>query len=354
MKETPLREIMMTRRLRCAVLALLGAAAASSLWAQTVPHQRLAPLAGKVAAVSTHAPYDEGDCSICHRSSDPRSPGPMKKAAQQLCLDCHEDFAGTLRQKHTHKPAREACTACHNPHNAVQSKLLVAEPVALCNSCHDEVKALTENSPVKHKALTSGARCSNCHDPHGSAIERLLTALPFDLCVKCHDTDTMSGGDGKKLQNIKSWLQANPVLHGPVETKDCGDCHQPHGSQNFRLLEKYYPPEFYAPYDKRNYAMCFACHSERAFSTAETSTLTRFRDGARNLHYVHLQQGNRGRTCRACHDVHAAKQQHLLREGVPYGAGGWILKLNYRKTETGGSCAKTCHQEKSYVNRPAR
>lgn len=353
----------MTKRLLRVALVLMAAAATSWLWAaapsdKRIPAgagDRLAPLAVQSQAASSHAPYEEGDCSICHQSNDPRKPGPMKKEVQQLCLGCHEDFTASLRQKYTHKPAREACTSCHNPHNAAQSKLLLAEPVALCNGCHEEVKRLTESAPVKHAgALARGARCSNCHDPHGSAVERLLIALPFDLCVKCHSTDTLAGADGRKLQNIKAWIEANPVLHGPVETKDCGDCHQPHGSANFRLLEKYYPPDFYAPYDKRNYAMCFSCHSERAFSTAETTTLTKFRDGARNLHYLHVQQGNRGRTCRACHDVHATRQQHLVRDGVPYGSGGWVLKLNYRKTETGGSCAKTCHQEKGYANRPAR
>lgn len=350
-----------------ALLVLLVTAFSPTLWAQkpaapeakkavsvtAVPHS-LAPLPAQAAPASSHAPYEAGDCRICHKSGDPKQPGAVNKAGAALCLDCHEDFVGVLKRQSTHPPAREACTVCHNPHNAAQRKLLLAEPRALCTNCHAEVKAVSEKAKVQHAALSAGAQCGNCHDPHGSSVERLLNALPFDLCVACHSRDDLVGVDGKKMQNMKAWLAANPVWHGPVLAKDCSACHQPHGGANFRLLKEYYPPEFYAPYDARNYALCFSCHSEPAFSTPETTTLTGFRNGARNLHYVHLQQGSRGRTCRACHEVHASNQEHHLREGVPYGSGGWVLKLNYRKTDTGGSCAKTCHQEKSYSNRAAR
>jgi hypothetical protein len=36
---------------------------------------------------------------------------------------------------------------------------------------------------------------------------------------------------------------------------------------------------------------------------------------------------------------------------VPYGSAGWVLKINYTKTPTGGTCAKTCHETKTYVNK---
>jgi hypothetical protein len=63
-----------------------------------------------------------------------------------------------------------------------------------------------------------------------------------------------------------------------------------------------------------------------------------------------VNKADRGRTCRACHEVHAAKQKHQLRDGVPYGSKGWVLKLNYAKTANGGSCEKTCHESRSYTN----
>ncbi len=314
----------------------------------------VAPMPAGPAPASSHAPFEAGDCKVCHQNSDPKNPGPVTKAGTAQCLDCHDEYATVLKRPHVHAPARRDCTNCHNPHNARFPKLLKAGTRELCTGCHDEISDVVDKAKVAHKPVTTGAQCSSCHNPHASNVEKLLVKLPFDLCVGCHNRDDMADASGKKLQNLKAWLDGNKVWHGPVEKKDCSACHEPHGGDRFRLLTDDYPAAFYAPYDTRNYALCFSCHKEAAYSTAQTTTLTSFRNGSNNLHYLHLQQGGRGRTCRACHEVHASKQAHHIREGVPYGTSGWTLKLNFRKTETGGSCEKTCHQEKTYSNRAPR
>jgi predicted CXXCH cytochrome family protein len=316
--------------------------------------QGLTPLPAQPAPVSSHAPFEAGECTLCHQSADPKKPGPVTKKGPALCLGCHEEFVDVLKRPHKHFPATQDCTGCHNPHNAKNPKLLSGAGGALCTSCHDDIKKLADSAPVKHKALTTGKQCTSCHDPHGSSVEKLLVQLPFDLCVNCHNNDNMVDAAGKKLQNIKTWLANNKVWHGPVAAKDCGSCHQPHGADHFRLLKDDYPKEFYAPYAPATYKLCMSCHQETAFSTPQTTTLTSFRNGSTNLHNLHLQQVGRGRTCRACHEVHASAQDHHLREGVPYGSGGWMLKLNYKKTPTGGSCEKTCHGPKTYVNAAAK
>jgi len=319
--------------------------------ARGLPPGVLAPLTGK--PVSAHAPFEAGDCKLCHTNSDPKQPGPLIKPVTTLCLGCHEEFQGVLKRAHPHPPAQTACTNCHNPHNANYPKMLLQETGQLCTGCHKKIAEVMTSASVPHKALSSGTKCLNCHNPHAGEIERLLVLLPFDLCLSCHNVDTMMGANGKKLQNMKAWLENNPDWHGPIKHKDCVACHQPHGGNQFRLLDGNYPKEFYAPYDPATYDLCFTCHKEKAFSTAQTTTLTRFRDGEKNLHFVHLQQPGRGRTCRACHEVHASKQKRHIRDGVPYGSGGWVLKLNYQQTATGGSCQKTCHQERGYANRKA-
>jgi len=316
-----------------------------------LPTGALAPLTG--TPVSAHAPFEAGECQLCHANNDPKQPGPVITDVTTLCLGCHEEFPGVLKRAHVHAPAQTACTNCHNPHNASYPKMLLQEGSQLCTGCHKPIAETMTSASVPHKALSSGAQCLNCHNPHASAVEALLVQLPFDLCLSCHNVDTMVGVNGKKLQNMKAWLDDNPDWHGPVRDKDCVACHQPHGGDQFRLLDGNYPKEFYAPYNPDVYDLCFTCHKEKAFSTARTDKLTRFRDGEKNLHFVHLQQPGRGRTCRACHEVHASKQKHHIRDGVPYGSGGWVLKINYEKTATGGSCAKTCHQERGYENRKA-
>lgn len=75
-------------------------------------------------------------------------------------------------------------------------------------------------------------------------------------------------------------------------------------------------------------------------------TATGFRDGDRNLHYLHVNRQKKGRSCRACHDMHASTQPFQLRERVKFGR--WLMPLNFKKTETGGSCSTGCHKLRVY------
>jgi len=335
-----------------AVLALAAPAlAADPVKGKPPAPAKVPPLPAGEKVGWSHAPFEAGDCSICHQKNDPKNPGPLVKSGNELCYTCHEEFVDIMTRKFKHVPATQNCTNCHNPHNSRERKLLVAEQTALCFRCHEDVKGMAEKSKVKHAALGTGAKCANCHNPHGANVEHLLVLLPFDLCVSCHSQDGVSDGRGATLTNFKKWLDENKVWHAPVEAKDCSACHKTHGSDNFRLLVSEYPAKFYAPYDPKNYGLCFGCHNEKVVEVAETTTLTNFRDGSRNLHYLHVNKADRGRTCRACHEVHASKQEHHIREGVPYGTKGWVLKLNYTKTANGGSCAKTCHDTKTYANK---
>jgi predicted CXXCH cytochrome family protein len=311
---------------------------------------RVAPLWTDEKATSAHAPYESGDCSICHHSNDAQNPGPVKAAVNDLCLGCHDDFKETLARKYAHPPSQKSCINCHNPHNSKQPKLLLEDSGTLCLSCHRPIKEVALQATVKHDALTRGAKCANCHNPHGANVEHLLVKLPMQLCMDCHGKDNVADHDGKKLTNMKKLLAENPSHHGPVAAEDCSACHSPHGGNNFRLLTFAYPAAFYSAYDAQNYALCFSCHEEKAFTQPQTEELTQFRDGSRNLHYVHVNKSELGRTCRACHEVHASVQQHQIRDAVPYGPKGWMLKINYTKTETGGSCARTCHSTKTYNN----
>src|SRR6266542_3543741 len=189
---------------------------------------RLAPLPTNEKAVATHAPYDAGDCSLCHKIGDVQNPGPVNLKGSELCLSCHEDYQGVLARKYGHIPAKESCTNCHNPHNSMHPKLLVEEAGTLCLTCHKGMKDQLGQMPVKHDALTQGAQCANCHNPHGANIEHLLIQLPMQLCLQCHGKDDVVDHDGKKLANMKKLLDENPKHHGPVAAEDCSACHEVH------------------------------------------------------------------------------------------------------------------------------
>jgi predicted CXXCH cytochrome family protein len=71
-------------------------------------------------AVSTHGPFEMGECNICHQGTA-QKPGKILKAANDLCFDCHEEFKGTVKN---HPSAKTKCTQCHSPHNSRKRKLL--------------------------------------------------------------------------------------------------------------------------------------------------------------------------------------------------------------------------------------
>ncbi len=310
----------------------------------------VAPVADK-DAVSSHAPFVSGQCAMCHDLGTPagKSPGKIADDVGALCATCHYDMDEAMKNSQVvHAPALMGCTSCHNPHNSVNPSLLLEQPKNLCLGCHGEIQQTIAEAKVQHDAVIDENACMNCHTPHASNVQHLLTALPFDLCVSCHSEADKVDSAGQPMTNFSKLLADNPYHHGPVDGKDCSACHLTHGGDNYRLLVADYPAKFYSPYNPDNYALCYRCHNDANMADPETTTTTRFRDGSRNLHYLHVNKSDRGRTCRACHEVHASENPHQIRDGVPFGPRNWLLPINYTKTETGGSCTKTCHQTKSY------
>jgi len=153
------------------------------------------------------------------------------------------------------------------------------------------------------------------------------------------------------LIDMASWLDEHEVWHEPIRENDCGACHRPHGSKYFRLLKKPFPPKFYAPFRAENYALCFSCHEKTLVTARSTRSVTQFRDGDRNLHFLHVNRAKRGRTCRACHELHASDSPLHIRERVRYGR--WMMPLNFEKNETGGSCSPGCHAAMDYSRKSA-
>lgn len=296
-----------------------------------------------------HGPYASRVCSLCHEGDDQDKPGKITGNPRTLCLSCHEDMQKLINTStQSHYPMQGNCTTCHNPHNGDNPNFLQDSPTNICLSCHWMTKNRIDASKVKHGALYDEKGCVNCHNPHGSKIEKLLKALPYDLCVNCHNRDDMMDENGKRLSNIGEIIRSKPALHGPVAAKDCSSCHKPHAADNFRLLIEPYPAKFYSTFDPENYKLCFSCHDPELVKSKATTTLTNFRNGSKNLHFLHVNQ-SWGRTCRACHEVHAADHKHIVRDSVPYGNGGWQLQINYEPTDKGGRCSKTCHSTKEYV-----
>jgi predicted CXXCH cytochrome family protein len=245
-----------------------------------------------------------------------------------------------------HKPMDDGCTSCHDPHASDARYQLEQEVPGLCFQCHEGVKHGVEEAQVVHGPARDVGGCTGCHTPHFSALPRLQRAAQPDLCLDCHDRE-IQGSHGRSITNMAALLEDNHNHHGPIREGSCTACHQPHASQHFGLLFQDYPPEFYAPFEQKRYALCFSCHQADLVEDESGTGLTGFRDGDRNLHFVHVNR-EKGRTCRACHEVHASQRPFHMRESVPFGTTGWMLQINFEQSADGGTCTPGCHKTQRY------
>lgn len=293
-----------------------------------------------------HGPVAVGGCTMCHNSHQTDFPKMLNATGNDVCFQCHGDKAEAFKgKKFVHMPVKEKCTKCHDPHSGDYQFNFKAEGSSeLCFLCHKDKKDWIAKAKVKHGGLDTERKCLTCHDPHVSDYVKQLVKRPVESCNMCHDRP-LNTQDGM-IANMKEFLIVNKEAHGPIKQEDCSGCHNTHGSDNYRILRGYFPAVFYAPFDPKNYGLCFNCHEKTLVLDARTTTLTGFRNGDQNLHFVHVNKTPKGRTCRACHDAHATNNPKHIRDAVPFGT--WDLPVGFEKTNEGGSCLPGCHQRFGY------
>lgn len=287
---------------------------------------------GKAEKKFVHLPVKEGDCPSCHKPSGQKHPKFRKEAflltdngKAGLCAECHERKD---TKKNVHSPvAAGDCLDCHDPHQSGNKFQLKEEGAALCYICHEKSKL---DRPFPHQPVAEG-KCLNCHDPHQSDHKYMLKAGGADLCMNCHNKAEFAG----------------KYVHKPVADGDCTACHAAHGTSQHHLLKGAVPAEMYQSFDKSNFALCFGCHSNTITDSLRTDSETNFRNGMINLHYLHVNKASKGRSCKVCHDPHAAGQPHLISTRIP-GFGRWRIPIRYTRTRVGGTCVVGCHKPKSY------
>jgi predicted CXXCH cytochrome family protein len=286
---------------------------------------------GPSAAPHLHGPVSSGECTACHVPHVSDIKPLLAKAPPQLCFDCHGDLEAELKKKTVHAALDDGCTSCHSPHGSANAKLLAQPVPELCFQCHDDVAETVQKAAVAHPAVTSEKACASCHSPHASDQDKLLLAPEKETCLACHAGIV---------------TRAMTTLHGPIAEGRCTPCHEPHGGANPKLLVAPFPEQPYVAYTDDAFPLCFTCHNRDLLAYPQTSFATGFRDGERNLHYLHVHNAQKGRSCRLCHDLHGGTNPVLVAASVPFGK--WALPIQFTRTANGGSCAPGCHRPQAY------
>jgi hypothetical protein len=204
---------------------------------------------GKLSAA--HEKYEE-QCTLCHDRSD-------RNRQTHLCLDCHQEIAGDVREKrgfHGHLPGIEAgqCRACHAEHLGREANI-----VKLVREQFNH-----ESTDYPLRGAHANVVCDSCH-----AAGKRYREAPKE-CVACHRKEEPHEG---KLG------------------RDCGSCHD---TSAWRHIGYDHDKTAFALHDRHAEVPCAACHFGN-----------RYKDTPKECVSCHepddVHHGDRGTKCAECH-----------------------------------------------------
>jgi DmsE family decaheme c-type cytochrome len=205
-------------------------------------------------AANPRTPMARQGCETCHGpgkghvagGGDPaliRNPAALlPRDATAICTTCHNSGDHEFWDGSQHERRGLGCTTCHSLHSAksLEKQLKAASVIQTCGNCHRDKLAKLDRSG--HMPVREGKmECSTCHNPHGSQNVRLLRVgnTLNETCTSCHAE------------------KRGPFLwdHAPVR-ENCATCHDPHGTANERSLVAKLP------------FLCQRCHSHSGHPSA--------------------------------------------------------------------------------------
>jgi len=163
--------------------------------------------------------------------------GKAFKSYNQQCLACHsKDHEVNGFGSSTHSKQGLACSDCHSVHkSAPMTRLLKDRTSNLCMSCHTQQKT-DFSKPFHHRVKEDAIECTDCHQPHSGMDQRQLRSSLSgqEICFKCHNE------------------KQGPFVfeHPALRLRGCQGCHEPHGSNNPKMLVR-----------STMTALCLECHS---------------------------------------------------------------------------------------------
>ena len=287
-----------------------------------------------------HQPTKEKNCEACHLPHGTVPTILLRQPLPVICLTCHAGFKAAPDKKSWHEPFNKGeCDSCHEPHNSEFPKLLNTAVESLCFNCHDREPFARQ---TVHAPVQEG--CASCHLSHMSDYTGLLISSENELCASCHETGAsgfVAAHQGYPVTTgcVKCHAQhssSDPgllreVVHAPVRSGDCNDCHQLSGTKiglkssgTELCLSCHDDVPGAAKHAPVQDGDCQACHAEHAseyadmLSEAPTSVCLNCHDhgqkkpGLRSAHDP-VAKGD----CLACHNGHTAAGEALLKSEAP-------------------------------------
>jgi DmsE family decaheme c-type cytochrome len=241
-----------------------------------------------VTVGATASPRQNGSSTAAPAVAAPAEQQASGFVGEETCLTCHEDMkkgyhgSAHARTQDPRSPAAaKGCESCHGPGQAhVEAggdktkikQISMASPQEAnetCTTCHNRSEH-NEWDGSKHEARN--VPCVTCHSVHAPKAEKALLKKETvqETCVQCHRAQV------NKLRKSAHM----PVREGKME---CSTCHNPHGSQNVKLLRE----------GNSITESCASCHAEK-----RGPFLWEHAVGREN--------------CVTCHDPHGSSNERML------------------------------------------
>jgi predicted CXXCH cytochrome family protein len=239
----------------------------------------------------------------------PAAPAAAAPYDDAACASCH---GAVTARKTLHRPVAEGrgCAACHLPKDGAgkcRGTVSAAWRLAAPDpSLCARCHDVSGRAPM-HPAIQA-LGCGACHEPHGSDNPKLLRRAGAAMCAECHDPV------GKKKE-----------VHTALTTGDCLDCHDPHAGEAAPLLKK------------ARRELCFDCHDAAGLF-------------AKRVQHAPVAEGR----CAECHDPHASDHPKHLRAERARRAARAPTPRGRRPPPTAGRAASASTSRRRRCTRPWR
>lgn len=197
-------------------------------------------------------------CISCHEGGSVHADDPLKSnitnpsalsgdKALKACATCHLPHQELDNYGYNaHSLQQLNCSSCHKVHAAAPVVgLLIDDNTEFCGKCHSSTKLgfmRRSNHPVLQGAVT----CLSCHRFTKRADQNQMYGFGR-VCEDCHSD--VAG----------PFRFEHPAANAyDVQGGGCVECHNPHGSENDKLLKQ------------PNGTLCQACHAVPRHNTAHS------------------------------------------------------------------------------------
>ena len=306
------------------------------------------------AKAQVHAPVRDGSCTTCHAPHASNSAHLLLKPQKELCADCHSEpgaaavparpgrgrrlhrlpCAARVRQPAAPRPQwrralRRLPCRRRRPRRGEEGRSTRRSTTAA-----PPVTGARRRAPEAPRRGGAGAllpvpRRRRREGPEGAGRARRarrregLRLLPLAARGRPEGASPAEREGRPVSAATRSVVTpAMTVLHGPIRDGSCTACHEPHGGEQAERSSSRRsrrPPTCRTP--TRPTRSASPATTGTCCKYPDTSFATGFRDGERNLHFLHVNNAQKGRSCVLCHELHGGTNDALIADSVPSAAG---------------------------------